>query len=230
MMTWGLLLSFIGLLSMAVPGQFEEQYGIGVLLIHEEQSHGVYTVSLFDSIGEGQAHARWIELSWGSVGFWTRWEELLPFPIFNGSNEPFLVCTEQRGEWFRVRLKGRLDYWVRQEDRSHSRHGVERAYKKFELQTWAQFMENKAWVGRLDPALNPIRKRPRVNSDVIPFDQGDCLTPISVEGWWVEVEPHNGEGCITDTTSDETIFKKLYFDHGWVQWRNDSTFLLRTTY
>jgi len=225
-----LLLCSSALLGMTPRGQFEEQHGLGILFIHERELHDVVTVSLFDSIGERHMHSKWIELQRRDADFWKKWMVYLPFDIFHGGGEPYLVCMERRGDWYRVRLKGPRDYWVRQEDRSHSRHGVERAYKKFELQTWAQFMENKAWVGRLDPALNPIRKRPRVNSDVIPFDQGDCLTPISVEGWWVEVEPHNGEGCITDTTSDETIFKKLYFDHGWVQWRNDSTFLLRTTY
>lgn len=54
--------------------------------------------------------------------------------------------------------------------------------------------------------------------------------PLAAKGWWIEVEPHNGEGCLSDTMSgNEDQFKRLYFQRGWVQWRNDSTFLLSTS-
>jgi len=225
-----LLLCSSALLGMTPRGQFEEQHGLGILFIHERELHDVVTVSLFDSIGERHMHSKWIELQRRDADFWKKWMVYLPFDIFHGGGEPYLVCMERRGDWYRVRLKGPRDYWVRQEDRSTDCYGKVEHYRKFELQSWDDFMADKAWVGRLDPATNPIRRKASRRSETINYDHGDCLGPIRTKGWWLEVEPMNGEGCIPDTTYNEAIFKKLFFNHGWVQWRNDSTFLLRTTY
>lgn len=220
----------VGLMGMTHRDLFEERYGMGILLLHAGQ-HPVIAFPLFDSIGEDQVHSTWIELpSSSNAEFWTRATELLPFRIFHGGGEPYLVCMEQQGEWFRVRLKGPRDFWVRQEDRTFEWHGEVETYKRFELQKWNEFMAGKAWVGRLNPATNPIRSGASTHSKVINYEYGDCLGPIRTKGWWVEVEPVNGEACITDTTYNEAVFKELFFKKGWVQWRNDSAFLLRTTY
>lgn len=113
----------LGLEGVHVQDSFELRYGIGVLYIHEYAEHSIYTAALFDSIGERQPHSKWVELAWSTNGFWSKWNELLPFSIHSSQNTPFFLCMEQKGDWFRVRLKGNLDYWVRQEDRSYTWHG-----------------------------------------------------------------------------------------------------------
>ncbi len=210
--------------------RFEERYGIGILLIHERQDHDIYALPLFDSIGERQMHSKWIELRRTDVDFHEKWKEFHPFRIFYGGGEPFLVCMERRGEWFRVRLKESRDYWVRQEDRTSDWYGRVENYKRFELRSWNEFMAGKGWVDRVEAKANPIRHRPHENAKTINYEPGDCLRATRSRRQWLAVEPHNGEGCITDTTENEEIFKALFFKRGWIKWRSDSIFLVRTAY
>lgn len=209
---------------------FEQRNGIGLLYVQEHAAHQMLTIALFDSIGEGRAHVKWIEMDQRSEWFWQKWEQLLPFHVFDGAMVPMLVCMEQQGEWYRVRLSDGHDYWVKQERKTYTVNGKDMPYDKFSFKKWENFIGEMAWIGRMDRLSNPIHARPRSTSQIIRQDVGDCLSPIAVRDAWVEVTPHNGEGCLSDTMlEDDARFKRIYFDHGWVQWRNDTTFLVRLT-
>ena len=209
---------------------FRETNGIGIVLIHETSR--VLCLYLYDSPEEQASHSRIIEMPFlnkdGFVvaGFGEKWNELLPFAIDKGSG-PLLLCMEVRDHWYRVRLSDGKDYWMRQEERGAKSYDRQE-FKLLELVPWRVFMAEKGWVSRKDVPSNPIRKRPSLKADTVAYEYGDCLGVTEVKGWWVKVEPKNGEGCISDTLYD-FLPKGLFFKKGWVQWRNDSMLLLYTS-
>jgi|GEM_PF-3509742 len=217
-----------GLGSKGSVDLFEERNGIGIVLIHEPSR--VLSIYLYDSPDDRANHSRIIEMPYryedGRIvdGFQEKWEQLLSFKI--DSYTPFLLCMEVRDDWYRVRLSDGRDYWMRQEERV-GRFYDKHKFKRLELEPWSVFMANTAWVDRKDQHSNPIRTRPSLKAHIIPYEYGDCLRPVEAKSWWVKVQPQNGESCISDTLGFD--LPKGFFKKGWVQWRNDSMFLLRTS-
>jgi hypothetical protein len=212
--------------------KFEQVNGIGIVEIHENPA-AFFILYLYDTPDERSPHSRVIEMRYIENdrvvhGWDAQWEMLLPFRVFTGNGYPYLVCMEVRGSWFRVRLSDQQDYWIRQEERTYTQRGIKHTFEKLNLVRWDDFMANKAWVGRTDQAANPIRMRPTSKADTISYAYGDCLGPVEVKGRWLKVRPENGEGCISDTLGEGV--PEGFFKEGWVQWRNDSAFLVRTTY
>lgn len=211
---------------------FEDEYGLGIIHIHE-YPNAFFVLHMYDIPDDNAPHSRVIEMPWidgGRIvdGWHEEWDALQPYRVFSGEGYPYLVCTAVKDKWYQVRLKDQKEYWVRQEERSFSEFGTTVVLPKLELVGWGTFMAEKAWVGRTDLTSNPIRTRPSSKADIIEYAYGDCLRPIGVRGRWLKVRPENGEGCISDTLEGGS--PDGFFEHGWVQWRNDSAFMLRTTY
>ena len=77
---------------------------------------------------------------------------------------------------------------------------------------WTEFLLEVFSVETLDPAANPIRAAPRMDSEVVGDSTGRALRPLAIRGDWLRIEAVEG------TEADRT--------EGWVRWRGSSELLL----
>jgi hypothetical protein len=218
-------------------GTFENINGIGIVAANFKG----FSIVLCDTISETQIAAR---TYYPETRYYPDSSETYPaysdsvVRILNPSRIYFydmlvMRCIDKQGDWYKVRIKNEKEYWVKNNLREIKiSKGEMRIEPQFEFFSWDSFAARTIWVNRMNGELNPIRETPTENGKVIKFTEKECLTAIEVKGNWLKITPSTGENCFGNEkhAGDDSFYRKKYFDFGWIKWRDDKNFLIRTTY
>jgi len=231
-----LLITILNLmfLSYAVAQVFEDKYGIGIVsakgipdyIVNKYSTN--YQINLYDDTTTLNLNpTKTYKINSREDKYWEVNKELNPLDLYHFSGM-VMVCVEKRGEWFKVRIKNNLEYWVKNIKLTYTNsYGKVKTINSFNFYNWEQYISGTIWVSRLEKEKNLIRKKPKENSETINFDAPECLKAIKTKGFWLKITPENGEGCFDDNEDIFAIdYQKKYFKYGWIKWRNDKDFLI----
>ncbi|WP_259017205.1 hypothetical protein [Emticicia fluvialis] len=127
-------------------------------------------------------------------------KDLRPFSIKTENSVLVFRCVGRKGEYYEV---------VVNENKKDVKY-IKADVKYFNYETWQEHIV-KLFSVDFDQKTNPIRKEPKKNTGIIPYDAEQFYHPIEIRGNWLKISDDK----------DKT---------GWIQWMDDKDNLLLQFY